>query len=123
MARAPTHEPETPMTRDDYLTWVAQQPSGRFERIDGIVVAMAPEKVSHTRCKGAANDALRRVVRQAGLTPCEVFDSGMAVQVEGSDFEPDAAELAGWTSGELPGQVNEQLTSWPPCADQPPTSV
>jgi len=25
-----------------------------------------------------------------------------------------AAELAGWTSGELPGQVTEQLTAWPP---------
>ncbi len=25
-----------------------------------------------------------------------------------------AAELAGWTSGELPGQVTEQLVSWPP---------
>ncbi len=34
-----------------------------------------------------------------------------------------AAELAGWTSSELPGQVTEQLASWPPgmpsAADQP----
>jgi hypothetical protein len=29
----------------------------------------------------------------------------------------------GWISGELPGQVNEQLTSWPPSADQPPAGV
>ena len=38
-----------------------------------------------------------------------------------------AAELAGWTSGELPGQVSEQLASWPPrlpsAADQPPASA
>ncbi len=38
-----------------------------------------------------------------------------------------ARELAGWTSGELPGQVNEQLASWPPgmpsAADQPPASA
>ena len=38
-----------------------------------------------------------------------------------------AAELAGWTSGELPGQVTEQLASWPPrppsAADQPPASA
>jgi len=34
-----------------------------------------------------------------------------------------ARDLAGWTSGELPGQVNEQLASWPPGADQPPASV
>jgi hypothetical protein len=37
--------------------------------------------------------------------------------------EDQARDLAGWTSGELPGQVNEQLTSWPPSADQPPASV
>jgi hypothetical protein len=38
-----------------------------------------------------------------------------------------AAELAGWTSGELPGQVTEQLASWPPglpsAAYQPPASA
>src|SRR6266567_6447057 len=34
-----------------------------------------------------------------------------------------ARDLAGWTSGELPGQVNEQLASWPPGTDQPPASV
>lgn len=38
-----------------------------------------------------------------------------------------AAELASWTSGELPGQVPEQLASWPPgmpsAADQPPASA
>jgi hypothetical protein len=38
-----------------------------------------------------------------------------------------AAELAGWTSGELPGQVTEQLASWPPsgqmAADQPPANA
>ena len=36
-----------------------------------------------------------------------------------------AVELAGWTSGELPGQVTDKLTSWPPSlpspADHPPT--
>jgi hypothetical protein len=38
-----------------------------------------------------------------------------------------ARELAGWTSGELPGQVTEQLASWPPgmpsAAEQPPASA
>ena len=29
----------------------------------------------------------------------------------------------GWASGELPGQVSEQLASWPPGADQPPASA
>ena len=38
-----------------------------------------------------------------------------------------AAELAGWTSGELPGQVAEQLAGWPPglpmAPDQPPATA
>jgi hypothetical protein len=38
-----------------------------------------------------------------------------------------ARELAGWTSGELPGQASEQLASWPPgmpsAADEPPGSA
>ena len=38
-----------------------------------------------------------------------------------------AAELAGWTPGELPGQVTDQFAAWPPVpqagADQPPASA
>ncbi len=90
MARVQTHEPETPMTRQEFLAWVDQQPSGRFERIDGVVVAMAPERASHNLRKGSARDALRRAIREAGLTSCQVFGDGMTVQVENSDFEPDA---------------------------------
>jgi len=90
MARAQPHEPETPMTREEFLAWVEQQPSGRFERIDGIVVAMAPERASHNRRKRAAHDALEPAVTEAGLTSCEVFVDGMTVQVEDSDYEPDA---------------------------------
>jgi hypothetical protein len=41
----------------------------------------------------------------------------------GRQSADQARDLAGWTSGELPGQVNQQLTSWPPSADQPPASV
>src|SRR5208337_2128398 len=95
MARAQTHEPETPMTREEFLAWVEQQPFGRFERIDGIVVAMAPERASHNLRKGAARDALRRALREAGLTSCQVFGDGMTVQVENSDFEPDAVLRCG----------------------------
>jgi hypothetical protein len=38
-----------------------------------------------------------------------------------------AAELAGWTASELPGQVTEQLASWlpgmPSAADHPPSGA
>jgi Uma2 family endonuclease len=89
MAHARTHEPETPMNREQFVAWVDRQPFGRFERIDGIVVAMAPERASHNRRKGAARDALRRAVDEVGLASCEVFADGMTVRVEDSDFEPD----------------------------------
>ncbi|HEX4173069.1 MAG TPA: Uma2 family endonuclease [Acetobacteraceae bacterium] len=102
MARAQTHEPDIPMTREEFLAWVAQQPSGRFERIDGIVVAMAPERLSHNRRKGSVRDALRRAIREAGLTSCEVFGDGVTVQVEDSDFEPDAVLRCG---PRLPGDA------------------
>src|ERR1700688_3736490 len=90
MAGTQTHEPETSMTREEFLAWVDQQPTGRFERIDGIVVGMAPERAAHHLRKGAARDALRRAAREAGLTSCQTFGDGMTVQVENSDFEPDA---------------------------------
>ena len=41
----------------------------------------------------------------------------------GRQSADQARDLAGWTSGELPGQVSEQLASWPPGADQPPASA
>ena len=78
------------MTREEFLAWVDQHPSGRFERSDTIVVARAPERASHNLRKRAACDALRRAIRAAGLSSCQVFADGMAVQVEDSDFEPDA---------------------------------
>jgi Uma2 family endonuclease len=90
MAQALTHEPETPMTRQAYLDWVAQQPLGRFERIDGIVVAMAPERVSHNLRKAAALYAFRRALGEAGLRSCQVLTDGVSVRIGESDFEPDA---------------------------------
>jgi Uma2 family endonuclease len=95
MARAETHEPETPMTREEFLAWTEHQPSGRFERIDGVVVAMAPERASHNRRKHAACNALERAITKAGLTSCEAFADGMTIQVEDSDFEPDAVLRCG----------------------------
>ena len=41
----------------------------------------------------------------------------------GRQSADQARDLAGWTSGELPGQVAEQLASWPPVADHPPASA
>jgi len=47
------------MTREDFLAWAARQPSRRFERIDGIVVAMTPGRIAHNLRTGAASAAER----------------------------------------------------------------
>lgn len=83
------HEPESAMTRDAYRAWAERQALGRFERHHGIVVAMAPERAGHDLRKAAMRDVLRRAVRAAGL-PCQVFTDGMTIEVEDSDYEPDA---------------------------------
>jgi Uma2 family endonuclease len=89
MARAQIYEPEARMTREAYRAWAESQPSGRYERIEGVVVAMAPERAVHALRKAAARDALLREVREKRL-PCQVFPDGMTIEVGDNDYEPDA---------------------------------
>jgi Uma2 family endonuclease len=86
--------PDLPMSRADYRRWAEAQPDGRFERIDGLVVAMAPERRSHAKRKARVWLALNRAVESAGL-PCEVYPDGLTVEVEDNDFEPDAIVRCG----------------------------
>ena len=62
-------EPDLRMSRDDYRRWAEAQARGRFERVDGVVVAMAPERASHADQKALIWLALRQAVAAAGL-PC-----------------------------------------------------
>ena len=89
-----TYEPETYMTRADYRTWAEQQSGGRFERHQGIVVAMPPERAGHSLGKAAVRDELLRGVRAVGL-PCQMFPDGMTIEVGDSDYEPDAVLRCG----------------------------
>ena len=95
-------EPAARMGREAYRAWANRQDRGRFERVHGVVVAMAPERANHNLAKGNVRDALRRAVRQARL-PCQVFTDGMTLEVEDSDHEPDCVVRCG---GErLPGDA------------------
>jgi Uma2 family endonuclease len=102
---AAVEEPAFRMGRDEYRAWADQQPTGRYERINGIVVArvsaMAPERAHHNRRKFRVAQALDAAIRAAGL-PCEVFTDGMTVEVGDSDYEPDAIVRCGET---LPGDI------------------
>ena len=80
-------------TRDEYRRWCEAQPRGRFERVDGRIVAMAPERGAHLRMKGAAYKALDRAVAVTGVR-CQALPDGATVETGDSDFEPDA--LVNW---------------------------
>lgn len=90
---APVDEPDGWMSRAEYLRWAEVRP-GRFERIDGHVVAMAPEQVGHTRIKGRAYMALTAAAEAAGL-PREVLVDGPTIEVGESDYEPDVIVRCG----------------------------
>jgi Uma2 family endonuclease len=95
MSNAFADEPVGRMSRDEFRAWAEQQRSGRFERINGVVVrrdgasAMAPERASHNLRKFRIAQALDAAVRAANL-PCDVYTDGMTVEVDDSDYEPDA---------------------------------
>ena len=86
-------------TREEYRRWCEMQPRGRFERVDGEIVAMSPERIGHVRIKGAVYLALRRAVAAAGL-PCEAFPDGVTVETGDSDYEPDALVNCGEPMGD-----------------------
>lgn len=89
------------MSREEYRRWAEQQPTGHFERIDGVVVAMAPERASHADRKALVWLALRQAVTAIGL-PCHVYPDGMTVEVGDNDFEPDVVLHCG---ERLPGDA------------------
>jgi Uma2 family endonuclease len=88
------YEPVDRMSREEFRAWAEQQPHGRFERINGVVVAMAPERITHARAKARIWRALDRAIRAAGC-PCEALPDGVTVEVGDNDYEPDAIVQCG----------------------------
>ena len=65
-------------SREEFRRWYDAQPKGRYERVDGLIVAMAPERGAHLRVKGAIYRALERDLRRCGLRlACEGYDGGI----------------------------------------------
>jgi len=79
---------------DAFLTWARLQP-GRYELIDGGIVAMAPQRVRPAEVKFAVQLALRTGLKVAGL-PCHMLPDGITVRVDARTcFEPDALVYCG----------------------------
>jgi Uma2 family endonuclease len=76
-------------SREEFRRWCEAQPKGRYERVDGFIVAMAPERGAHLRVKGAVYMALDRAVTAAGVA-CQALPNGATVETGDSDYEPDA---------------------------------
>jgi Uma2 family endonuclease len=85
--------PGPPSAPSDKLVLSAADPRGRFERVEGRPVAMAPEYWVHARLKARIWRALDRQITEAGL-PCQAVPNGMALEIyEGTNYElvdPDA---------------------------------
>jgi Uma2 family endonuclease len=87
--------PKQRMKVPEYLAWAETQSRGRYELVDGEVVAMAPERLRHNLVKLAVARALEDAVKAAGL-PCTVFTDGATVVInENTAREPDASVQCG----------------------------
>ncbi len=76
-------------SREEYRRWCDAQPTGRYERVDGQIVAMAAERGAHLRAKQAVYQALDRAIGRAGVD-CQPLPDGATVETGDSDYEPAA---------------------------------
>ena len=87
-------QPKTRMTVDEFLTWAEDRP-GRYELVNGEVIAMSPQTARHIRTKSRVHAVLARLIAAAGLD-CEVMADGMTVRVDAhTAYEPDALVQCG----------------------------
>jgi Uma2 family endonuclease len=83
------------MNVEEFLAWAETQPKGRYELVDGVVVAMSPERVRHAVVKLEVVLALREAIRLAKL-PFTAFADGPAVVInDHKTREPDASVQCG----------------------------
>jgi Uma2 family endonuclease len=86
--------PKARMSVDEYLAWAGDQP-GRYELLDGAIVAMSPEGAAHAERKAAIHAVLLAAVRARRL-PCHVLPDGMTVRInDATAYEPDALVYCG----------------------------
>ena len=88
-------ERNKPMTVDEFIPWAMAQPRGRFELVNGEVVAMSPERVLHTEVKGLVFAAIREAIKRAGVE-CWCLTDGATVRLDDrTAYEPDALVYCG----------------------------
>lgn len=93
------------MSADEFIEWAMLQPEdAHYELVEGRIVGMAPERVTHVRAKFAITRHPVDAIAAAGLS-CESLIHGAAVQVDHETvYEPDALVRCG---PPLPGDTVE----------------
>ena len=87
--------PTQRMKVPEFLAWAETQSEGRYELVDGVIRAMAPERIRHSLVKFAVVRALDDAIRAARL-PCTAFPDGVGVYVSDEKFRiPDASVQCG----------------------------
>jgi Uma2 family endonuclease len=83
------------MTATEFLEWATGQSEGRYELVNGEVIAMSPERNRHNLVKLDVARALRSAVAKANAD-CTVFTDGATIVIDKHYArEPDAAVQCG----------------------------
>lgn len=82
------------ISREEFRRWAEGQ-TGRYERVCGEPIAMAPERIQHVRVKTRVWAALDRAIAAAGVD-CEALGDGVTIEVDDeTDYEPDVVVNCG----------------------------
>jgi Uma2 family endonuclease len=82
------------MAIGDFLAW-ADGREGRWELIDGVPVAMGPERAIHGLTTHRAANALERAIAKAGRE-CHVLPDSVVVRIDAhTSYQPDALVYCG----------------------------
>jgi len=82
------------MTAETFLAWLEEQPTWRYELVDGQIVAMNPQRLKYINVKILVVQALQRAL--VGREDCHVVGDGMCVRVSDKKvYEPDALVYTG----------------------------
>ncbi|MEO8714967.1 MAG: Uma2 family endonuclease [Acetobacteraceae bacterium] len=84
------------MTVEEFIPWAMARPeTEHYELVAGEVVAMAPERLAHTRSKARIWRLLSEAIETRGLE-CEAFVDGVTIRVDAETaYEPDVAVRCG----------------------------
>ena len=84
------------MKSDEFIAWAMEQPETcHYELVDGEVLAMAPERMAHTRTKAHIWRRLFEAI-EADKLACEALIDGATVEVDDHTvYEPDVMVRCG----------------------------